>query len=49
MVLAYKGFMVSCKNRRNPSNFYNTKQNNITREIGAKNHGGSGERQVGLG
>lgn len=50
MVLLCKEFKVSCKNKRNPSNFYNTKLSSITREIKAKSHGGSEkEMQVGLG
>lgn len=40
MILPYKEFTESCGNERNPPNAYNTKHRNITREIGAKYHGG---------
>lgn len=50
MVLPCKEFTVSCGNKRNPPNAYNTMQRNNTREIGAKHHGGyEGERHGGWG
>lgn len=50
MVLLCKEFTVSCGNKRNPPNVYNTRQRNLTREIMAKYHSeGKGEKQVGLG
>lgn len=41
---------MSCGNKRNPPNAYNTMERNNTREIGAKHHGGyEGERHRGWG